>query len=204
MNVFIVYAHPSPKSFTRKILDALINGLKTGGHRIEVSDLYAMNFRSDMTSEEYEREGFAQTELPLPEDVVDEHYKIEWADCIIFLYPVWWSDCPAKLKGWFDRVYSVGYAYGYNEGGRKIRKMKSVKYGVSICTAGHPNDFLEETGIATSMRKIMLDDRLGVRFENKKMMLLGGTQNIEKVKETHLTSVRKLGEQIENTLMQTY
>lgn len=197
MNVFIVYAHPSTKSFTCKVLEALVDGLKTGGHQIEISDLYAMNFRSDMTPEEYEREGFARMEYPLPEDVVDEHHKIEWADCIIYLYPVWWSDCPAKLKGWFDRVYSVGYAYGYNKEGQKIRKMKSIKYGAAICTAGHPNDFLEETGIAESMRKIMLDDRLGIRFENKKMLILGGTLDIEKVKDAHLANVRKWGKQIE-------
>lgn len=198
MNVFVVYAHPSTKSFTHQILEGLLRGLQTGGHNIKVSDLYKINFRSDMTEQEYEREGFAQTDLPLPEDVATEHQKIEWADCIIFLYPLWWSDCPAKLKGWFDRVYSVEYAYGYNKEGQKIRKMKMVKYGIVICTAGHPNDFLEKTGITESMRTIMLDDRLGVRFENKKMMILGGTLDIEKVRNLHLNNVVALGEHIEN------
>src|SRR5690606_25883255 len=106
---FIVYAHPSSTSYTHQILEALINGLKTAGHQIKISDLYKMGFRSDMTAQEYEREGFAKTEIALMDDVLIEHRKIEWADCIIFLYPLWWSDCPAKLKGWFDRVYSVGY-----------------------------------------------------------------------------------------------
>jgi len=200
MNVFIVYAHPSPKSFTCLVLDALLKGLQAGCHDIEISDLYKMKFQSDMTSDEYEREGFAKTEIPLPEDVINEHRKIEWADCIIFIYPLWWSDCPAKLKGWFDRVYTVGYAYGYNKEGQKVRKMKTIKYGIVISTAGHPNDFLEDTGIAESMRKIMLDDRLGVRFEKKKMVILGGTLDIEKVKKSHLENVMKLGEYIEMSL----
>ena len=200
MNVFIVYAHPSPKSFTYQALGALLKGLQTGGHEVEISDLYKMNFQSDMTLDEYEREGFAKTEIPLSEDIINEHCKIEWADCIIFLYPLWWSDCPAKLKGWFDRVYSVGYAYGYNKEGQKVRKMKTIKYGIVITTAGHTNDFLEDTGIAESMRKIMLDDRLGVRFEKKKMVILGGTLDIEKVKKSHLENVMKLGEYIEMSL----
>ncbi len=199
MNIFIVYAHPSPKSFTHQALEALVGGIETGDHQIEISDLYAMNFCSDMTPKEYEREGFAQMELPLSDDVITEQRKIEWADCIIFLYPVWWSDCPAKLKGWFDRVYSVGYAYGYNREGQKVQKMKSVKYGVAICTAGHPNHFLEETGIAESMRKVMLEDRLGVRFENKQMIILGGTLDIAKVKDSHLADVRRFGEQMNIT-----
>jgi NAD(P)H dehydrogenase (quinone) len=162
---------------------------------IEISDLYAMNFLTDMTEQEYEREGFAKTEMPISKDVNEEHSKIEKADCIVFLYPVWWSDCPAKLKGWFDRVYSVGYAYGHNP---KLQKMKTLKYGVVICTAGHPNDFLNEIGIAQSMQNIMLDDRLGKRFENKEMLLLGGTLDIEKVRQKHNKQIEELMIKIKN------
>src|SRR5690349_9834095 len=176
MNILIVYSHPSKKSYTFQILDQLKSVLIRQNWNVEVSDLYAMNFQSDMTEEEYEREGFAKTELSISKDVLTEHKKIEDADCIIFLYPVWWSDCPAKLKGWFDRVYSVGYAYGYND---NTKKMKTIKYGLIICTAGHPNEFLNEIGIAQSMQNIMLDDRLGKRFENKEMLILGGTLQID-------------------------
>jgi NAD(P)H dehydrogenase (quinone) len=200
MNILIIYAHPSEKSFTHQVFEALRKGLQSGNHHIEVSDLYRMDFQSDMSEEEYEREGFAKIDMTLSEDVIAEHQKIERADCIIFLYPVWWSDCPAKLKGWFDRVYSVGYAYGYGENGEKIRKMKKIKYGLIICTAGHPNDFLEETGIAESMRTVMLNDRLGIRFENKEMVILGGTLDIEKVESAHLNYVLELSQHIETIL----
>lgn len=159
-----------------------------------------MKFQSDMTEEEYEREGFAKTELPLSEDVIAEHRKIEWADCIVFLYPVWWSDCPAKMKGWFDRVYSVGYAYGYDQNGEKTLKMRKLKFGLVICTAGHPNDFLEETGIAESMRNVMLDDRLGIRFEKKEMIILGGTLELEKVADSHLEKIMISGMNIDKFL----
>ncbi|GHS91089.1 flavodoxin family protein [Bacteroidia bacterium] len=193
MNILIIYAHPSNKSFTYKVLQILLKALNMSNHQVEVSDLYKMKFQSDMTEEEYEREGFAKTELPLSEDVIAEHRKIDWADCIVFLYPVWWSDCPAKMKGWFDRVYSAGYAYGYSQNGEKAMKMKHIKLGLVICTAGHPNDFLEETGIAGSMRNVMLDDRLGVRFEKKEMIILGGTLELEKVANSHLEKIMNLG-----------
>jgi len=201
MNVLIIYAHPSKKSFTHQVFESLLKGLQSGNHHIEVSDLYRMNFQSDMTEEEYEREGPAKVNLPLPQDVIIEHQKIGKADCIIFLYPVWWSDCPAKLKGWFDRVYSVGYAYGYDKSKEKIQKMKKIKYGLVICTAGHSNDFLEGTGIAESMRTIMLNDRLGVRFEKKKMMILGGTLDIEKVRNTYLNDIMEFGKHLETHLI---
>jgi NAD(P)H dehydrogenase (quinone) len=105
------------------------------------------------------------------------------------LYPVWWSDCPAKLKGWFDRVYSVGYAYGEKS---DLPKMKTIKCGFVVCTAGHSNDFLYEIGIAQSMQTIILNDRLGTRFENKEMLILGGTTEIENVREMHNSEIENL------------
>ena len=56
MHAYIVFAHPTKRSFTGAVLEALCCGLEEGGHTFEVGDLYAMEFRSDMTLAEYERE----------------------------------------------------------------------------------------------------------------------------------------------------
>lgn len=146
MKIQIIYCHPSKKSYTYKILEKLKAKLEKEELAYEISDLYAMNFRTDMTEKEYEREGFANLDLPIPDDVKKEHQKIKKADCLIFLYPVWWSDCPSKLKGWFDRVYTVGYAYGHKDA-NEIDKMKTLKYGLGLCTAGHPIDFCKKLGL---------------------------------------------------------
>lgn len=193
MNILIVYSHPCKKSYTFQVLEHLKSEIAKQNWNLEISDLYEMNFQSDMSEAEYEREGFAKTELPIPQDVLAEHAKIEKADCIIFLYPVWWSDCPAKLKGWFDRVYSVGYAYGQNE---ISKKMKTIPYGLVICTAGHPNEFLEEINMAQSMKTIMLEDRLGKRFEDREMLILGGTLELEKVMAKHFLEIEEAVEKI--------
>lgn len=171
MHIFIVYAHPSEESFTKKILTQFINGLEESGDTYEISDLYMMKFCSDMSVSEYKRESMFNTGLPIPEDVSMEHEKLNRADAIVFIYPIWWSDCPAKLKGWFDRVYTVGFAYGNESFQSKIK----VKKGLVICTAGHTKEHLEEVGIAHSMRKIMLYDRLqNVGIEEVNMQILGG------------------------------
>ncbi len=193
MNILIVYAHPSRKSYTFQVLERLKSVLAIENWNIEISDLYASSFSSDMSAEEYEREGFAKTELSIEQEILDEQEKIERADCIIFLYPVWWSDCPAKLKGWFDRVYTVGYAYGQNE---TSRKMKTIPLGLVICTAGHPNAFLEEIEIAQSMERIMLEDRLGKRFEKKEMLILGGTLDLENVMAAHFEEISQIPKKI--------
>ncbi|WP_433900622.1 NAD(P)H-dependent oxidoreductase [Sphingobacterium puteale] len=193
MNILFVYCHPSERSYTFEIFSHLKALLSAQNWNIEVSDLYANNFQSNMTAEEYLREGLSQTLLPIPNDVREEHRKIENADCIIFLYPVWWSDCPAMMKGWFDRVFAVGYAYGQKS---DLPKMKTINYGLVICTAGHPNNFLEEIGIAQSMQHIMLEDRLGKRFKHKEMLILGGTLAIDEVREHHLQQIDGLVKRI--------
>lgn len=195
MNILIVYSHPSKKSYTFQVLGRLKSLIAKQGWDLEISDLYEMNFQSDMSENEYEREGFIKTALPVSDDVLAEHKKIEKADCILFLYPVWWSDCPAKLKGWFDRVYSVGYAYGQTE---TSQEMKTIPFGLVICTAGYPVEFLKEIGIAQSMQNIMLDDRLGKRFENKEMLILGGTLELDKVISLHMKQIEEVMEKIKN------
>ena len=70
--------------------------------------------------------------------------------------------------------------------------MKTVKYGISLCTAGHPNNFLTKIGIAESMRNVMIDDRLGQRFSKKEMVILGGTIDRAKVEKEHSEVVKNI------------
>ena len=103
-----------------------------------------------------------------------EQEKIDRADALTFIYPVWWSDCPAKLKGWFDRVFTYGYAYFYDENEERYTEIEITK-AIVICSAGHTLEHLEETDIAESMKRIMLNDRLlGVGVKEARMEILGG------------------------------
>ena len=175
MHIYIVFAHPSKESFTYSILESFKKGLKDAGHTFETGDLYDMDFSSDLSLAEYNREISHIEEAALQDDVIDEQKKIDKANALVFIYPVWWSDCPAKLKGWFDRVWTHGYAYTYNEDGNHTGSKINVNKALVICPAGHMEDYLEEIGIAQSMRRIMLDDRLsGVGIKDVKMEILGG------------------------------
>ncbi|MDR1971592.1 MAG: NAD(P)H-dependent oxidoreductase [Treponema sp.] len=173
MRVFIVYAHPSEDSFTRQVRDRFIAGLESAGHSYTLSDLYQMNFRSDMDEAEYRREAYYRLDAPVPEDVVREQEKINSSDAIVFIYPVFWSDVPAKLKGWFDRVWTYGFAYGLQKDGR--RAMKQLEKGLVICSAGNTLDYFRRTGILESMEKVMLGDRLFDRVKTKELVILEAT-----------------------------
>lgn len=193
MHVYILFAHPSRKSFSGEVLEAFTEGLSEAGHTYEVGDLYSMNFRPELSQEEYLREISQDAGSPLPGDVMAEHEKIGRADALAFIYPLWWSDCPAKLKGWFDRVWTYGYAYFYEDGERGTRI--DIEKAVVLCSAGHTEEHLEGTGIAESMRSVMLGDRLlGVGVKSVTMEILGGmVPGDDSCREINLMRARRAG-----------
>ncbi|MBN1287381.1 MAG: NAD(P)H-dependent oxidoreductase [Anaerolineae bacterium] len=194
MHVYVVFAHPSHRSFTYAVLQAFLRGLEDAGHSHELGDLYAMNFQSDMDPAQYDREVGMVPTAPVPEDVAAEHAKIDRAGALAFVYPVWWSDCPAKLKGWFDRVWTYGYAYTY-EGGEHLTHRIDIAKALVLCPAGHPIETLEANGIAGSMRCVMLNDRLrGVGVADAEMVILGNMVSGDPaVREANLQAAYRLG-----------
>jgi NAD(P)H dehydrogenase (quinone) len=175
MQAFIVYAHPSDDSFTREIRDQFIRGLESAGHGYILSDLYRMNFRTDLSGDEYRREAFYRAELPVPPDVAAEQEKVNRSDAIAFIYPVFWSDAPAKLKGWFDRVWTCGFAYGPAAIPPAARTMKQLEAGIVLCAAGNSPDHFAETGLLESMKRVMLGDRLFDRVRRRDFILFEET-----------------------------
>ena len=194
MHVYILFAHPSENSFNKEVLEAFVKGLEDAGHTHEIGDLYRMDFESDMDLAQYEREVGLDPQAPVPDDVRAEQEKVNRADALAFIYPVWWSDCPARLKGWFDKVWSYGYAYFYDDNEERFTQI-NIQKALVICSAGHPEAHLEETGIAESMRRIMLNDRLlGIGVKKARMEILGGMMpQDDTYRQENLVKVYDLG-----------
>ena len=194
MKAFIVYCHPDEDSLTREVRDSFIAGLESAGHEYILSDLYAMNFAADMSGEEYKREAWYRGDLPVPDDIRAEQEKINVSDAIVFIYPVFWTDVPAKLSGWFDRVWTFGFAYGENRG------MKQLEKGLVLCVAGNTMEYFETTGLGEAMKKVMLRDRLFDRVKTKEMIIFDAAsrelQAREINREKHLRRAFEAGRTI--------
>ena len=190
MKAFIVYCHPSEDSFTRDIRDAFIRGIVDSGNEYIISDLYRMNFQTDMTEAEYLRDAYYRTTPNPADDVLAEQRKINASDAIVFIYPVFWSEAPAKLVGWFDRVWTYGFAYGE-------KTMKTLEQGLILCSAGNPLERLEQFGILDSMKKVMLGDRLFNRVRQAEFVVFDNTSREnelrEKNRDRHLKTAYEKG-----------
>ncbi len=68
-------------------------------------------------------------------EVLKEQQRITRNDALAFVFPVWWWSFPATTKGWIDRVWNNGWAYG----DRKLPHKKALLIGTaSGDEAGYP------------------------------------------------------------------
>jgi NAD(P)H dehydrogenase (quinone) len=195
MHVNIVYAHPSSESFTREARDVFIKGLNDAGHTYEMTDLYAMHFVTDMNEAEYLRESHYRSDIPVPADVQREQEKINRCDVLAFVYPVFWTEAPAKLVGWFDRVWTYGFAYGDNAA------MKTLSRAIFLCIAGATRERLEQCGHLESMKTVMVGDRIFNRARTTEFVLLHSMSRSnpklrEENRQRHLAAAYQLGKDL--------
>lgn len=192
MKVFVVFCHPSESSFTYEVYDNFVKGLKEAGHEVVISDLYKMNFTTDISEEEYLRETFYRADLPVSEDVRIEQEKVQSSDAVVFIYPVFWTEAPAKLVGWFDRVWTTGFAYSPNP------SMNVLDKALVIACAGKSMESLVETGEKEAMEKVMLGDRIRNRARQKEMVIFDNITRYndelrEEMMPKHLSEAYRLG-----------
>lgn len=109
----IIYAHPNPKSFNHAIVETAEASLKAAGHEVRLRDLYEIGFNPVLKGEDFVALAAGATSP----DVKAEQDHITWADSVLFVYPMWWGDRPAILKGYIDRVFTSGFAYKMSQDG---------------------------------------------------------------------------------------
>jgi len=165
MRFFIVHAHHESTSFNGAMTREAITSLSAEGHEVAVSDLYAMGFdpvsdRRNFNSvkdperlKQQNEEAFASEHNGFVAELQSEMDKLVWCDALILQFPLWWLGLPAILKGWVDRVFAVGRAYG---GGRYFSKgVLSPRRAMCSVTVGGPDDAYSSIGAYGSLDAIL-------------------------------------------------
>jgi NAD(P)H dehydrogenase (quinone) len=155
MKILVVYAHPNPQSFNHAILDAFTSGLSESGHTYEVVDLYAMRFNPCLDGGDLAKITAGKT----PEDIRAEQERVSRAEGLVFIHPVWWAGAPAILKGWVDRVFSMGFAYTFEKTGNPVGLLKHRK-GLVINTAGAGKEDAEASGMTETLNRAEVEGML--------------------------------------------
>jgi NAD(P)H dehydrogenase (quinone) len=189
MNILVVFAHPRRESFTGALLDHFVGGLQQAGHVPEIADLYREGFNPCLGEADYAQ--FSK-DSPMPEDVLHEQKRVEAAEGLAFVFPVWWWSFPAILKGWVDRVFSQGWAYDFSL--EKVTGLLHLQKAVLLGSGGSSHQAFRKYGYYDAMQRQMdvgLLRYCGVR--STAIYVFPGVDDLAATRPAYLEKARQVG-----------
>ncbi|OZD85556.1 flavodoxin family protein [Rhodococcus sp. 05-339-2] len=148
MTALVVVSHSDPDSLTHHVARSVTDAIRTAGDAVETADLAAENFDPR----------FADGDLDLfrgkgntPADVRAEQDRIDRADHLVLVFPMYWWSMPALLKGWIDRVFVSGWAYDLTADYGIVKKLDRLTIHL-VSLAGDDADSFERHGVYDAFR----------------------------------------------------
>jgi len=148
MKTAVILAHPNPQSFCAAIARTCLETLKTSGAEVVLRDLYAMDFDPRLKAAELPTlQGWT-----MAADVIAERELLAGVDSFVFVYPFWFNAPPAILKGYADRVLSMGF--GYQPGPHGGDPLLAGKTLMTFSTSGAPEHWIDSTGALNALMRV--------------------------------------------------
>jgi NAD(P)H dehydrogenase (quinone) len=135
MKVVIVFNHPYDGSYCNAILNTVISGLQKARHEADTIHLDKEGFNPVMTASDLK--AFVDRK-PIDPTVIAYKQRLNEADHLVFIFPIWWELMPAMTKGFIDKVIFPGVAYDYTKRGTMIPLFKKIKSVTVITTMNTP------------------------------------------------------------------
>lgn len=129
--ILIINGHPNKDSFNFGIAKAYQDGALQSGAEVKEIVIADLNFNPNLQF------GY-QKRMDLEPDLVKAWEKIQWADHLVWIHPVWWAGLPAITKGFIDRLFLPGFAFKYRENSVWWDKLLKGKTAHIITTLDQP------------------------------------------------------------------
>ncbi len=132
MRVLVLFAHPVETSYQAALHTRVVETLKAGGHDVDDCDLYAEDFDPRLTR----AERLAYHDLTADRSAVQSYIdRLQAAEALVLVFPVWNFGYPAILKGFFDRVFLPGVSFRM-EDGKVAPSLGNLKRTAAVTTYG--------------------------------------------------------------------
>ena len=129
--VLLILGHSRKESLCGALANEYQAGAETTGHNVKTIHLGSLNFDPIL------HDGYNSSQALEP-DLRKAQQQIEWADHLVFVYPIWWGALPGLLKGFIDRVFLPGFAFKYHEGSMGWDRLLTGKSAQLIVTMDSP------------------------------------------------------------------
>lgn len=130
--ILIINGHPNPSSFNFAIAEAYKNGALQSGSEVTTITIANLNFSPNLQF------GY-QKRTELEPDLVESWKKIQDANHLVWIHPVWWGGLPAITKGFIDRLFLPGMTFQYRENSVWWDKLLKGKTAHIITTLDQPS-----------------------------------------------------------------
>lgn len=184
MKTTIVYAHPWDGSYNRAVLDEVLKN---------VSEYYLIDLYKDGFDPVMSREDLALYQKGESSDGHVKKYNriLDDTDEIIFIFPIWWYDMPAILRGFFDKVMLVNSAYLTDESGLKgIRNIQKTL--VLTTSSAATEELIHKFGDPVNGTMLSATFEM-VGFHNARWVNLGNIESsTEGQRKAHLAQIKDL------------
>lgn len=161
MRVLVVFNHPYERSYCNSILDSIKVGLEEGQHEFDLIHLDNDNFDPVMRSKDLQAFAIARNEPDkayelLDPQVLEYKQRIEQAEHIVFVFPIWWELMPALMKGFIDKLVFPGIAYEYSGGGTGMTCTLTKLQGVTMITTMNTPSIAYKLLFGNAIKKALL------------------------------------------------
>ncbi len=107
MRILILQGHPDSESFCSSLARSYQEGAQSAGHECRMLNIGELQFDSNLAH------GYRQIQQLEP-DLIKAQEWVKWCEHLVVVYPMWWGQMPALLKGFFDRCFLPGFAFKYH------------------------------------------------------------------------------------------
>jgi len=187
MKSVIILAHPYPNSFNHVIKDVVYKAL-IDKREVKVIDLVKDGFDPVLSQEDLRL--YMQGKSSDPKVV---EYQNDLMDCddLVLVFPIWWYEAPAILKGFLDKVLLPGFAFDEIDN-QLVGKLSHIKRLTVISTSEVLSEFMRKE-VGNPIEISLMNTTLGVcGIQNDKLWL-----NCEKIasgtlneRESFLNSIK--------------
>lgn len=134
MKGLVIIGHPARPSYSHALADRVVAVWQAAGLDVCVQDLAALGFDPVLTPAE--ARGAASDDPKVQAQIA----ALQAADYLAVIHPVMWGMPPAVLKGWIDRVFALGVAYGFAPGMREADGAPPIgllrlRHALVLCTS---------------------------------------------------------------------
>lgn len=150
--ILMIHAHPDPvHSYSAAIANQIESSAKQAGHEIRRISLYdaGNGYSPTLTKDEHRLKNDIGEDIDrrtLSRDVKEHLKSLRWCDTLLFVYPTWWMNTPAAVKGFLDRTLVHDIAFGLPpsrpdgtpSSNGLIPKLTNIKQIMGVSTYGAP------------------------------------------------------------------